>query len=234
MKRTLKCAAVVTLIFAGLLLAACGAEKIETKNVPLPLPEIDEGAAFGVDKNINQNTIDEWLGRDDVAYRDVRMLFDPARFDEIGGEADLDKTIEGFKVVPYPYLATLQSMPVSQAYDGDKLFDVVWTDDGHVKTAEPVYQESMMILEELFPKDKAIFLMCGGGGYANMTRELLVSLGWDETKVYNIGANWEYKGAHAVELIVYPEEKDDNKIYASWRADYAYIEFSRLNKLVKM
>ena len=27
--------------------------------------------------------------------------------------------------------------------------------------------------------------MCGGGGYAGMTKNLLVSLGWDENKIYN-------------------------------------------------
>ena len=29
--------------------------------------------------------------------------------------------------------------------------------------------------------------MCGGGGYAGMTKKLLVSLGWDENKIYNVG-----------------------------------------------
>ena len=198
---------------------------------PLPQPELDDSSQFGVDKNINQQTIDEWLFRDDVAYRDVRMLFDPADYGSIGGEADLTATIKGFKVVPYPYLATMQSLPVANAYEGDKLFELVWTEDGHVKSAEPLYEESMMILEELFPKDKAIFLTCGGGGYANMTKQLLIFMGWDEAKLYNIGANWTYTGDNALELVVYPEEKDGNNIYASWRADYAYIDFSRLNKL---
>jgi hypothetical protein len=89
----------------------------------------------------------------------------------------------------------------------------------------------MMIMEELFPKDKAIFLMCGGGGYAGMTKQLLICLGWDENKIYNTGANWNYTGDHALELVVYPEDKDGNKIYATWRADYAYIDFERLHPI---
>ena len=28
--------------------------------------------------------------------------------------------------------------------------------------------------------------MCGGGGYAGMTKTMLVSLGWDENKIYNV------------------------------------------------
>ena len=35
----------------------------------------------------------------------------------------------------------------------------------------------MDILEYLFPKDKFIFIMCGAGGYANFTKQMLVSLG---------------------------------------------------------
>ena len=63
-------------------------------------------------------TIDQYLGREDVAYRDVRLLFDPANYGEIGGEADLTRTIAGFRLVPYPYLATLQAPPGAGGYEG--------------------------------------------------------------------------------------------------------------------
>ena len=204
-------------------LCACG-EK------PLPAPEEDADSQFGVDKNINMSTIDGYLGRDDVVYRDMRMLFDPADFGAIGGEADLSRTIEGFKIVPYPYLGTLSSLPVANAYEGETLFDVTWNADGSIAGAGENYAESMMILEELFPKDKPIFLMCGGGGYAGMTKRLLIFLGWDENLLYNVGGNWEYKGENGLELIVYPEDAQDENICATWRADYAYIDFSRLHE----
>ena len=84
----------------------------------LPPPEPMGDSPFGVDSNINMETIDQYLGREDVAYRDVRLLFDPANYSEIGGEADLTRTIEGFRIVPYPYLATLQALPVSGGYEG--------------------------------------------------------------------------------------------------------------------
>ena len=213
------------------LLCACGTA-VEPENTaePLPAPEVDADSQFGVDKNINMSTIDSYLGRDDVIYRDVRMLFDPADYASIGGDADLSKTITGFKVVPYPYLATLGSLPVANAYEGDTLFTVEWNADGTIASVSENYKESVMILEELFPKDTAIFLMCGGGGYAGMTKTLLLYLGWDESLLYNIGANWEYTGDNALELIVYPEDANDENIYATWRADYAYIDFSRLHE----
>ena len=59
----------------------------------LPAPEPDESSMFGVDKNINMATLDNYLGRDDVVYRDVRMLFDPADYAAIGGNADLASTV---------------------------------------------------------------------------------------------------------------------------------------------
>lgn len=216
------------LLVCLLSLCACG----EKAHAPLPAPEVAPGTDFGVDKNINMTTIDNYLDRDDVYYRDVRMLFDPADYASIGGEADLTRTIRGFKVVPYPYLATLQGLPVEGAYEGSCLYDVVWNPDGSVASATPNYEESEMILRELFPQDgKAIFLMCGGGGYAVMTKELLGYLGWDSAKLYNIGANWSYNGENKLELVVYPEEAGDAPIYATWRADYAYFDFERLNPL---
>lgn len=228
-KRAIMLAAAAVLLLG--LLSACGEKDNAPKQKELPLPHSDAGTQFGVDVNINQTTIDEWLGRDDVAYRDMRMLYDPAEYSAIGGEADLTATIKGFKVVPYPLLATLQSLPVANAYAGDKLYEVVWSEDGHVLSAEPLYEESGLILSELFPKDKAIFLMCGGGGYANMTKELLLFLGWDADKLYNIGANWEYDGSNKEELIIYSEDAGGKNIIATWRADYAYIDFSKLSKI---
>lgn len=195
----------------------------------LPAPEPDETNMFGVDKNINVGTIDGYLDRDDVVYRDVRMLFDPADYAAIGGDANLSATIRGFKIVPYPYLATLSELPVANAYDGETLFTLTWNEDGSIATADANYAESMLILEDLFPKDKPIFIMCGGGGYAGMTKSLLIFLGWDENLLYNIGGNWAYTGDNALELIVYPEDANEENIYATWRADYATIDFSLLH-----
>lgn len=212
-------------ILLALLLTACSGGG--TKALPAPEPDLD--SQFGVDANINMSTIDEYLDREDVVYRDMRMLFDPADYAAIGGDADLSRTIRGFKIVPYPYIATLSELPVSGAYDGDSLFTVEWAEDGTILSTQANYEESMMILEDLFPKDKAIFLMCGGGGYSGMMKSLLIHLGWDAGKLYNIGGNWTYEGDNGLELIVYPEDATGEKIYATWRADYAFLDFSRLH-----
>lgn len=234
----------VSVATAGFL-AGCASEKPAAEQTPaaqtpvapegtlpeLPASNPDPESMFGVDLNINMETIDQYLGRDDVVYRDVRMLFDPADYAAIGGNADLSATIDGFKIVPYPYLATLSALPVEGAYAGETAFSVTWNEDGSIASATPNYEESTVILDDLFPKDKAIFLMCGGGGYAGMTKALLIQLGWDADKLYNIGGNWTYQGKNAKELIVYSEKADGNNLYAVWRADYATIDFSRLHPI---
>ena len=216
----------LSILLALALIAALGATAFADA---LPAAAPDETNMFGVDLNINMATLDEYLGRDDVAYRDVRMLFDPADYAAIGGNADLASTVEGFRIVPYPYLATLSALPVAGAYDAETLFTLTWNEDGSIATATPNYEESMLVLEDLFPKDKAIFLMCGGGGYAGMTKSLLIFLGWDPALLYNVGGNWAYEGDHGVELIQYSEDANGNDYFCTWRADYALIDFSRLH-----
>lgn len=219
------------LLTALLLLSSLTACAGNPSGKPLPPPSADPESLFGVDQNINMTTIDAYLGRTDAVYRDMRMLFDPAAYESIGGEANLTRTIAGFKVVPFPYIATLQKLPVENAYQGETLFAVEWNADGTIASASPRYQESEQVLRELFPQDRAIFLMCGGGGYAGMMKTLLIELGWDANLLYNVGANWTYAGEHALELLVYPEEADGALIYATWRADYAYLDFSRMHPL---
>lgn len=52
--------------------------------------------------------------------------------------------------------------------------------------------------------------MCGGGGYAGMTKNMLVALGWDAEKIYNVGGFWYYNGENAVEV---KRERDGEVVY---------------------
>ena len=191
----------------------------------LPKPEVTGGerGMLGIDKNINEKTIDNYLGREDSVYRDVRMLVDDGNYESIGGDRYLSGFVKGFEVVPYPYLAPLSGLPesVGKGYTGEKLFSV---DENGTYVAN--YNESMEILEYLFPKDKNIFLMCGGGGYAGMTKTLLVSLGWDGSKIYNTGGYWNYKGTNSIQVY-----NEDEKTYDFWKVPYHDINFSKLNKV---
>lgn len=190
----------------------------------LPLPEVSEGirGELGIDKNINEETIDNYLNRDDAVYRDMRMLIDPANYEAIGGNSITDGIIKGFEIVPYPYLCNVVGLPneVGNSYTGKTLFTK--TEKGY----EENYDESLLLLENLFPKDKIIFLMCGGGGYAGMTKELLVNYGWDQNKIYNVGGYWYYEGNNKVEI----EKENNGEVYYDMKEIiYHNIDFDKLN-----
>lgn len=191
----------------------------------LPKPEKTSGirGQLGIDKNINESTIDQYLGRSDAVYRDMRMLVDEATYENIGGDSYLSGYVKGFEVVPYPKLVTVEGLPaeVGQSYSGKTLFS---RQDGKIVAN---YQESTTILEYLFPKDKKIFLMCGGGGYAGMTKDLLVSLGWDEEKIWVVGGYWYYEGENKV---VVKHENSGVTIYDFWTVPYHDIEFDYLHE----
>ena len=192
------------------------------KELKLPLPEITGGqrGELGIDKNINEETIDKYLNREDSVYRDMRMLKDPGNYEAIGGDSYLSGFVKGFEVVPYPYLTEVKGLPeaVGDSYKGKTLFK---EENGKYI---PNYKESLEILEYYFPKDKNIFLMCGGGGYAGMTKKLLVSLGWDENKIYNVGGYWYYNGKNNVQV------KNNDK-YDFYKVTYHDIYFKNLTEV---
>ena len=224
---------VIFIIFMGLLFCGIGGVVIfnfitggsEPKPIvtetPLPKPEVDPARGdFGVDKNINIDTIDKYLGRKDTVYRDMRMLEDPATYENIGGDRYLSGYIKGFEVIPLPYIIPVDGLPVEvgQTYDGITLFYL--QDNKYIAN----YEESMEILEKYFPKDKNIFLMCGGGGYAAMMKNFLIAMGWDENKIYNIGGYWYYQGENKVDL------KRDNGSLDFDNVPYIEIDFNSLTK----
>lgn len=208
--------------------------KIEGKvEMPLPKAELSEGlrGKYGIDKNINETTIDNYLNRTDTVYRDVRMLVDTATWENKGGDRYLSGYIKGFEVVPSVYLAGFtdeyikqkEKENVSGLYVGDTLFTL--NDDGSY-TAN--YEESMDILEAIFPKDKNIFIMCGAGGYAGQVKDLLISLGWDKEKVRDVGGYWYYEGKNAIQV---KQTIDGNDYYNFSKVPYYNIDFDTLTRI---
>ena len=118
------------------------------KLADLPNPEISEGlrGSFGIDKNINEATIDNYLNRSDSVYIDMRMLKDPGNYEAIGGDSYLSGFVAGFEAVPYPLLVNVTDLPaeVGNTYTGNTLF--TYTTDGEYIAN---YEESLEILEYL-------------------------------------------------------------------------------------
>lgn len=228
--------AMIILVVGGLIgyvLPHRTAEPEVASLAPLPPAELSEGlrGKYGIDKNINETTIDNYLDRGDTVYRDVRMLVDPATWENKGGDRYLSGYIRGFEVVPSVYLSGFTDEYIEQKrienvsglYTGDTLFSL--QDDGSYRAN---YEESMDILEAIFPKDKNIFIMCGAGGYAGQVRELLLALGWDPAKVRDIGGYWYYKGDNAIQV---KEQRDGKDYYNFSKVPYYDIDFSKLHKL---
>lgn len=193
----------------------------------LPLPEVTGGTRgeLGIDKNTDEQTIAEYLNRSDSVYRDMRLLDDPGDYESIGGDSKLSGYVKGFEVIPLPYIIPVSGLPesVGNTYQGETLFSL----DSNGKYVAN-YEESMSIIEEYFPKDKYIFLMCGGGGYADMTKNFLVSLGWDTNKIYNVGGYWYYDGKNNVEV---KKVTDKGITYDFDSVPYIDIDFTKLHKL---
>ena len=211
---------IAILILTVLLMCGCS-------NNELPLPEVSEGmrGELGIDKNINESTIDNYLNREDSVYYDMRMLVDEANYEAIEGDSYLSGFVKGFEVVPYPFLSNVTGLPeaVGEPYQGETLF--TQQEDGSYKAN---YKESMSVLEYLFPKDKNIFLMCGGGGYAGMTKAMLVSLGWDGNKIYNTGGYWYYEGTNNIDV---KRVENEETHYDFWKVPYHAINFNELTEV---
>ena len=193
----------------------------------LPAPELSEGqrGELGIDKNVNEETIDSYLGRSDAVYRDLRMLEDPGNYEAIGGDSYLSGFVDGFELVPFPYIVNVKGLPdeVGRTYDGKTLFHQ--HSDGSYSEN---YEESMSILEALFPRDKVIFLMCGGGGYSGMMKNMLVELGWDESKIYDVGGYWYYGGENNVDVKRVNDKGE--VVYDFYKVPVHEIEFDKLTE----
>ena len=125
--------------------------------------------------SINAENLTEYLNRDDVLYIDLRDYSDYAK-----------KHLRNFEVIPYFALifdadAGTEGKP--QLFGG--------TLDAPVAT----YEESELLFEAMFPKDTTIFLMCQSGGRVAQLMQLMDSLGYDMSKIYNVGGMGQYTGS---------------------------------------
>ena len=115
-------------MIALLAILLCGCVDDGKKELELPKPQVSEGVRgdLGIDANVNEASLDKYLGRKDAVYRDMRMLIDPANYEAIGGDSYLSGFINGFEVVPYPFLAPTIGLPseVGNGYTGDTLFSI--------------------------------------------------------------------------------------------------------------
>ena len=144
--------------------------------------------------SINVSNLHEYLGRDDVLYIDLRDYVDYG-----------SKHLRNFEVVPY--FAYIFNAEAGTNPEKIQLFG------GSVTEPVAAYEESVELLEVLFPKDKTIFLMCQSGGRVAQCMTLLDSLGWDMSKIYNVGGMGQYT---AEEYAPYTTNAAELKVQATY------------------
>ena len=121
---------------------------------------------------INYENITEYLDREDVDYIDLQER-----------DAYYKGHLKGFRNVEF----------FSKIYpSGGGAGDTQLFYEGADGRFAPRYVNSVEILETLFPKDKTLFLMCGGGVRVVPMMQLLKQYGWDMSKVYNVGGMSHY------------------------------------------
>jgi len=197
--------------------------------IPLPPSSPELAAQFEFDTNVSSATIDKYLGNPDVVYYDTRPLVDTLETEPYFRK-EVEFTIEGFRIVPYILIGTMPDIGIPGRYTGQALFEVDWDAAFQVVDVRPCYKESMLVLEDLFPKDKQLVMGCGGGGYAYMTKKLLAYLGWNEELLYNMGAIATYTGTRRVQVL--ETAADGTEMWATWRLDAPQIDLSRMTPIV--
>ena len=152
------------------LLIGCSNKKIPSK--------INDNSVAIADSSVTTSNIDEYLFREDVVYVDLRPYSWIAK----------DGHIAGFGFYPFYDL-------IAHRKDEDRLFkmDIVYKEDGskilggEVGSFTPNFVESEMIINRLFAKDKYIFAISQSGLECCYFFNLLIQLGYDASKLYNIG-----------------------------------------------
>lgn len=123
--------------------------------------------------SIGVDNLEQYLNRDDVVYIDLRDFKDYTM-----------KHLRNFEVVPYfAYIFN------ANAHTDETLVQLY---GGTIDAPVAVYKESDALLNALFPKDKAIFLMCQSGGRVAQMMKILEVKGYDMSKIYNVGGMGQF------------------------------------------
>ena len=82
MKRVHVAIALVVALFVGIIIGNINIKNSTPPLEKIPAPEVTDGqrGELGIDKNVNEQSIDKYLGRSDSVYRDMRMIEDPADY----------------------------------------------------------------------------------------------------------------------------------------------------------
>ena len=201
------------LLLLVIFLSACsysGKENVvseEDINTDLPVKTILNNKIS--DSPLNPKNIDNYLFRDDCVYIDTRS---PKQFYEEGA-------IAGFVNVPfYDYICDFKK-------GTDALFTFTKVSDdvllGDPGSFIPNYEESIDIINSIFPKDKYILAISTAGVESCYLLNLLEQLGYDASLLYNVGSFTTGMGKD----IAYISYKDAKYLVKPFYLDDTVISF---------
>lgn len=181
MKRFICC-----LLFFVLCLSGCSCKKEEQAlTIPNKVSATDSST---ITTPINASNLDKYLFREDVQYIDLRGIDDIIN----------DGYISGFEFIPFHAMIASFSSP-STLY---KMKDVKdengkWTYAGQIGGFYPQYQESAQVINNMFDKNKYIFFVSQAGSEGSYMINLLIQLGYDGNKLYNVCGVIGTEGAYS-------------------------------------
>lgn len=152
------------ILFTALTLSIALAGCTKEVEVPMELTALPEV--------IDMTNLDDFLGRPDVQYIDVRD-FDERMYNGY---------IDGFDALPFK--GYLEVSDILVRTDGNWEYD-----------AADMHNE--VLLETFFATDKTIFIMCAGGTRAGYVKAALEAAGLTN-KIYNVGGFGDYAGDNKI------------------------------------
>lgn len=198
------------LIFSILLLTSC--EPYDSSNEILTIPQKTNITDNDVlSSPINSSNLDNYMFRDDVQYVDLRSV----------NMVLTEGYVSGFSFIPF--------YNIIASFTGTKtLYTMKGIDNvspGQVGSFVANYEESNTEIEYYFTKEKYIFFISQGGSEGSYMINLLIQLGYDASKLYNVGGVSNSEGRPAYKNV------ESNKYFVSsgvngitFKIDYEYNE----------
>lgn len=197
----------ISLVGCGSNVPAQVEDVIVLKDLPV---KADPNNNLASASEIKASNLDNYLFRDDCVYIDTR---DPEQFYTEGHVA-------GFINLPfYGYITDFK-------YNPNTLFSSIKSKDGEeivhfgdIGSYSANYEESIKLIEDLIPRDKNIMVISTAGVESAYFLNLLVQLGYDGSKLHNVGSftngmgeDVAYKLTDGVKYLVDAFELYDTKI----------------------
>ncbi|MBR5208057.1 MAG: hypothetical protein IKV65_06100 [Erysipelotrichaceae bacterium] len=180
----------------------------------LPVKEIAESTKMS-ESPITPKNLDEYMFRQDCVYLDTRY---PYQFYQEGA-------IAGFLNLPfYEYIADFNTnvnalYTITKIKNGDG--SIIYAGDPGSFVAN--YEESDDLIYDLIPQDKNILVIATAGVESSYFLNLLIQLGYDPAKLYNVGSfttgmgeDIAYRYYNEAKYLIQPMELYDTSISYNW------------------